>query len=204
MYCPYIADAFITANDTAYFNMSGVLMYDAVISHGYLQSVVPAAQFVNYWSGLFPFNDTFRADMYETDKNCGFTKFIENYLVYPPKGNMPNRFPGEDDDGQVKIDCIYSLGAIMRAIMSLNPCFNIYQITTMCPLLWDVVGFPGTVQYLPDGAQIVSVPPPCLHLLPEFVCWDKVICLLIDTLNHEIEAFTYTELVPLTWRQVSR
>lgn len=33
-------------------------------------------------------------------------------------------------------------------------CFNIYQISSTCPLLWDVLGFPGTNQYLPLGAQV--------------------------------------------------
>lgn len=159
MYCPYIADAFINANDTAYFDMSGVLMYDPVISNYYLQTIIPATQFVTYWSGLFPFNDTFRAEMHKTDKECGLTKFVHDHLVYPPKGNLPNRFPGENDDGSVKANCINSADAIVKAILPLNPCFNIYQITTMCPMLWDVVGFPGTMEYLPDGAQIVSTLP---------------------------------------------
>ncbi|KAK0754598.1 carboxypeptidase cpdS precursor [Schizothecium vesticola] len=154
MYCPYIADAFINANDTVYFDMSGVLMYDPVISNYYLQTIVPATQFVTYWSGLFPFNDTFREKMHKTDKDCGLTKFVNDHLVYPPKGNMPNSFPGEGEDGQIKADCTNALEGIMKAIMPLNPCFNIYQITTTCPLLWDVVGFPGSMEYLPDGAEI--------------------------------------------------
>lgn len=33
-------------------------------------------------------------------------------------------------------------------------CFNIYQITTTCPLLWDVLGYPGSIQYLPFGAKV--------------------------------------------------
>jgi carboxypeptidase D len=35
-----------------------------------------------------------------------------------------------------------------------NPCFNMYHIQTTCPLLWDVLGFPGSFEYLPSGASI--------------------------------------------------
>ena len=31
---------------------------------------------------------------------------------------------------------------------------NIDQVATTCPLLWDVLGFPGSIPYLPAGAQI--------------------------------------------------
>lgn len=35
-----------------------------------------------------------------------------------------------------------------------NPCFSVYEITTTCPLLWDVLGFPGSFAYTPKGADI--------------------------------------------------
>lgn len=35
-----------------------------------------------------------------------------------------------------------------------NPCFSVYEITTTCPMLWDVLGFPGSFAYLPEGASI--------------------------------------------------
>lgn len=44
--------------------------------------------------------------------------------------------------------------AIYNAVSLINPCFDIYQIATTCPLLWDVLGFPGSFDYLPDGATI--------------------------------------------------
>ena len=33
-------------------------------------------------------------------------------------------------------------------------CWDVYQIATTCPLLWDVLGFPGSFDYLPAGASI--------------------------------------------------
>jgi carboxypeptidase D len=43
---------------------------------------------------------------------------------------------------------------IFDAALILNPCFDIYQIATTCPVLWDVLGFPGSFDYVPVGAEI--------------------------------------------------
>ncbi|KAI4120376.1 MAG: hypothetical protein LQ347_007106, partial [Umbilicaria vellea] len=44
--------------------------------------------------------------------------------------------------------------AIYYAASEINPCFDIYQVATTCPLLWDVLGFPGSFDYLPAGASV--------------------------------------------------
>jgi carboxypeptidase D len=36
----------------------------------------------------------------------------------------------------------------------INPCWDVYQVATTCPLLWDVLGFPGSFGYLPEGASV--------------------------------------------------
>jgi carboxypeptidase D len=38
--------------------------------------------------------------------------------------------------------------------MLINPCWDVYQVATTCPLLWDVLGFPGSFGYLPEGASV--------------------------------------------------
>lgn len=43
---------------------------------------------------------------------------------------------------------------IYLAASLVNPCFDMYQVATTCPLLWDVLGFPGSFGYLPEGAQL--------------------------------------------------
>ena len=43
---------------------------------------------------------------------------------------------------------------VFNAASDVNPCFDIYQVATTCPLLWDVLGFPGSFEYLPEGATI--------------------------------------------------
>lgn len=43
---------------------------------------------------------------------------------------------------------------IFYAELLINPCFDIYQIAKTCPLLWDVRGFPGSLDYNPAGATV--------------------------------------------------
>ncbi|KAK3326269.1 putative serine-TYPE carboxypeptidase F precursor [Apodospora peruviana] len=153
-YCPYIASAMLDEKDKKYFDMSGMLIYDPVITYDEVQEPIPAVQFTEYWAGLFPFNDTFRADLKKADKKCGYTDFVEEYLVYPPKGHMPTRLPGTFKNGTTTDECWNIFWNIFDAILLLNPCFDIYQVATTCPLLWDVLGFPGSLTYLPEGAEI--------------------------------------------------
>lgn len=68
-------------------------------------------------------------------------------LVYPPKGPLPS-LPNTPVEGCDVWDDIHN------AVSLINPCFDIYQIATTCPLLWDVLGFPGSFEYLPEGGEI--------------------------------------------------
>lgn len=154
MYCPYIASAFLDEKDTTYFNMSGMLIYDPVITWDEVQEPITVVPFVDYWSGLFPFNDTFREQIHARDKACGYTDWVNEYLVYPPKGHIPMPLPGTSANGTTLDDCWNIYWDIFDAISLINPCFDIYQVATTCPLLWDVMGFPGSMPYLPEGATL--------------------------------------------------
>ncbi|EAA31664.3 hypothetical protein GE21DRAFT_7965 [Neurospora crassa] len=154
LYCPYIASAFLDANDKTYYDMSGLMIYDPVISWDEVAEQVPVVQFTEYWSGLFPFNDTFREHIKSVDAKCGYSDFVSQYLVYPPKGLQPSKLPGTDKTGTTRDECWGLFYEIFDAILLLNPCFNIYQVATTCPLLWDVLGFPGSMGYLPEGAKV--------------------------------------------------
>jgi carboxypeptidase D len=153
-YCPYIASAFLDAEDKKYFDMSGMTIYNPVISYDEVQEPIPVVQFIEYWAGLFPFNDTFRADIKRREKQCGYADFMAEYLVYPPKGPLPNRLPGTYKNGTTRDECWNIYWDIFDAIMLINPCFDIYQVATTCPLLWDVLGYPGSLPYVPEGANI--------------------------------------------------
>ncbi len=154
MYCPYIASAMLDANDTTYFNMSGMIIYDPSIAAGGLQSDITAMPFVDYHRNLFPFNDSYVAQLHATDVSCGYAAFREKYLSYPPPGHLPSPLPGVDSNGKAIPGCSGFKSGIQRSVTLLNPCFDVYAVATTCPLLWDVLGFPGSFDYLPDGASL--------------------------------------------------
>ncbi|KAI9782639.1 MAG: hypothetical protein M1816_001753 [Peltula sp. TS41687] len=147
-YVPYIADAMLNANDTKYYDLQGTMIYDPSLASDEIQEQIPAVPFVDYWGGLFPFNRSFSEDIHRRADSCGYTSYLNEYLTFPPKGSLP-----QPTQNQFSPNCdIYS--DIFRAIAWINPCFDIYQVATTCPLLWDVMGFPGSFDYLPEGATI--------------------------------------------------
>jgi carboxypeptidase D len=109
---------------------------------------VPGVAYVKEFSNIFRFNQSAMARLEQIDRQCGGTKFLNTYLTFPPKGPMPVGPPTNNP----------SCGRLWRYLRMLasktNACFNQYQITTTCPLLWDVLGFPGSFEYLPEGARI--------------------------------------------------
>ncbi|KAK0773673.1 hypothetical protein LTR91_005437 [Friedmanniomyces endolithicus] len=148
-YVPYIADAMHNASNTDYYDISSVLFYDPSTSYQVVQDDIPAVPFVDYWSGLFSLNDSFMADIHKRADACGYTAFMDLAMTFPPTGPLPTP-PNVD----------YSMPGcsiwndIINAALLVNPCWDIYQVATTCPILWDVLGFPGSIPYLPDGATI--------------------------------------------------
>ncbi|KAJ3339382.1 hypothetical protein HDU93_008290 [Gonapodya sp. JEL0774] len=154
LYCPYIASAMLDKKDPTYFNMSGMLIYDPVIAKDEIQSLITTKAFTDYWGGLFPFNDTFRETICKRDAKCGYTAYLNKYLTYPPVGPQPNVLPGTDENGTTTDECWSIFDATFEAASWLNPCFDVYQVATTCPLLYDPLGFPGSFDYLPEGGEI--------------------------------------------------
>ncbi|KAI3393784.1 hypothetical protein diail_3605 [Diaporthe ilicicola] len=150
-YVPYIASAMLDANDTTYYNVSGIMIYDPSIAYDYLQSAVTVVPFAESAAAVFPFNDTFWADIRARDVACGYADFRDKFLTFPP----PSLLPGPDDLPSVNNDSCQALyGDVYDAVMAVNPCFDVYAVQTTCPLLWDVLGFPGSFGYQPAGASI--------------------------------------------------
>ena len=67
---------------------------------------------------------------------CGYTKFLEEALQFPPPKNFPAAPNPSDPACDVWDD-------IITAATFVNPCFNIYHLTDFCPFLWDEMGFPS-------------------------------------------------------------
>ncbi|MCJ1462750.1 hypothetical protein MMC07_001353 [Pseudocyphellaria aurata] len=146
-YVPYIADAMLKTNDTKYYGVESILIYDPSTSTAAVQEEIPAVAYVDHFAPLFSLNASFTADLHKRADSCGYTSFLNNGLVYPPKGPLPSPPNATADGCEV-------WGDIYNAVSLINPCFDIYQIATTCPLLWDVLGFPGSFDYLPEGAEI--------------------------------------------------
>ncbi|KAI4212200.1 MAG: hypothetical protein LQ351_005069 [Letrouitia transgressa] len=146
-YVPYIADAMLATNDTGYYDVHGILIYDPSTSTDTVQEEIPAVAFVDANVNLFNLNSSFNEDIHARADSCGYTSFLDTYLAFPPPGPLPNP-PNSSAEGCDVFNDIFN------AVSLINPCFDIYQIATTCPLLWDVLGFPGSFDYLPEGAEI--------------------------------------------------
>jgi carboxypeptidase D len=108
---------------------------------------IPAVKYVKDFDSFFNLNDTMMADLTRRADKCGYTDFLAQNLVYPPRGTMPS--PKRSRTRECAV-----WGAIKNAAQNFNPCWNMYDISTTCPLLWDVLGFPGSFEYLPPGAKV--------------------------------------------------
>ncbi|KPI41427.1 Carboxypeptidase cpdS [Cyphellophora attinorum] len=148
-YVPYIANAMIESNDTTYYNFSSLLIYDPSLSYDVVQQSIPTVPLVDFWGPLFNLNASFVEYLHTTADECGYTQFLEEALVYPPKGILPSP-PNVANDN----DTCDLFDAVFNAVLLVNPCFDIYQVATTCPVLWDVLGFPGSFEYLPEGTDI--------------------------------------------------
>lgn len=148
-YVPYIADAMFNKNDTEYYNISSIMIYDPSLSYDVVQEHIPVTAFVDYWQPLLGLNESFVSHLHNMSDRCGYTSFMEEALTFPPKGPLPTppNFDLSDESCDTFDDVFY-------AASNVNPCFDIYQVATTCPLLWDVLGFPGSFDYEPPGAKI--------------------------------------------------
>lgn len=126
------------------------MIYDPVISYGAITNEIPAVPFVDYWYGLMPYNDTFNAYIHNVSSSCGYDDYLAKYLTFPPPGPQPapQDLPGTQSDSCYVYESIYN------EAFWINPCWDVYQVATTCPQLWDVLGFPGSNPYQPAGASI--------------------------------------------------
>lgn len=89
---------------------------------------------LNHFQSVFGLNDTALESIRKTDEKCGYSKFVEDALQFPPKGrieSLPKR-----------LDCTL-WEEIVEAATYVNPCFNVYHLTEYCPFLWNILGFPS-------------------------------------------------------------
>ncbi|KAJ6092671.1 hypothetical protein N7486_007960 [Penicillium sp. IBT 16267x] len=149
-YVPYISAAFLDEKNKEQYDLQGALAYDPCIGQfDWVQEEAPAVPLVQNNANLFGFNDTFMAELDRLHKECGYADFIDKYLTFPPPEHQPPKYFNYTADAACDVfDLIY------EEAFAINPCFDLYEIPTMCPLLWDVLAFPGSLGYLPEGAEV--------------------------------------------------
>lgn len=97
-----------------------------------------------------PFNETFMAQLRNISATCGYDDYMEKGLKFPPEGPLGSPPGVNANNTRVLPGCdIFDL--VLNEIFLINPCFDIYQSHQICPILWDVVGFPYSDFYLPPG-----------------------------------------------------
>ncbi|KAI0269342.1 Alpha/Beta hydrolase protein [Gloeopeniophorella convolvens] len=141
MYVPYIANYIYenTTKATLDLDLQGIWISDPVIGWDVVQTQIPAVNFVHKYENVFALNQTFLAHLDSVAAACNYSDYMEKFVTYPPQGLLP--LPGkstENDPGCDVWDEIFS------AALLVNPAFNIYRIFDTWPILWDVLGFPGS------------------------------------------------------------
>ena len=84
-------------------------------------------------------SDTFLAHLDSVAETCNYAGYVEKHVTFPPKGLLP--LPGKSVEADRGCD-VWDM--IFDAALLVNPAFNIYRIFDTWPILWDVLGFPGS------------------------------------------------------------
>ena len=132
--------------DKEYFDLRGALMYDPCIGAFDVQDDMTIYNFIEANNNVLGYNDTYIEQMAALDESCGYAKFREQYLVYPPSGTQP-ALPESTGD------CALWNSAYLAAYAP-NPCFNVYDVSFTCPLLADPLGYPTDLQYTYPGLPV--------------------------------------------------
>ncbi|CAO1626065.1 unnamed protein product [Sympodiomycopsis kandeliae] len=129
MYVPYIADYIYKQKDT--FNLQGIAINDPSISEDAYTEDIPSYQFALNHQKDLGLNDTFIAQLKKEAKQQGVTTYLEDHLVFPPKGPIlaPKQLKNNLWSG------------VYEAAAEANKCFNVYNIDDKCPLDTDPLGF---------------------------------------------------------------
>jgi carboxypeptidase D len=150
-YVPYIADSFIHANDQKYWNLAGISINDPLIGDVTMQQEVVILPYVEYWQNLLYLNDSFMDTIRQHQKDCGYEDYLNKYFTFPAtQGPIPVLTdPYSTENGTCgQFDNFY------RAILQVNPCFNVYHITETCPHPFSQLGIVNTRDYQPPDAIV--------------------------------------------------
>ncbi|KAI0820727.1 alpha/beta-hydrolase [Trametes gibbosa] len=139
MYVPYITNYIFDHPTALNLTMTGFWVSDPVLGWDVVQTQIPAVDFVHKYENVFAFNQSFMAHLDSVAESCGYTGYFDKHVTYPPQGLLP--LPGKSTNADPGCDV---WDEIFDAAVLVNPAFNIYRIFDTWPILWDVLGFPGS------------------------------------------------------------
>lgn len=142
-YVPYIANFIYENPDQLDLNLKGFWISDPSLSFDVVQEQIPAVNFVHRFENVFSFNQSFLAHLDAQNEACGYANYSDIHVTFPPKGLLP--LPGNSRNGPRGCDL---WDEIFDAAFLVNPAFNIYRIFDTFPILWDVLGFPGSFEQI--------------------------------------------------------
>ncbi|TFY76116.1 hypothetical protein EWM64_g7897 [Hericium alpestre] len=143
MYVPYIANFIYENASSLDLNLQGIWVSDPVLGWDVVQTQIPAVAFVHKYEHVFAFNQSFMAELDSIAARCNYSDYFEKHVSYPPTGLLP--LPGRSTEFERGCD-VWDM--IFDAAVIVNPAFNIYRIFDTFPILWDVLGFPGSFEQI--------------------------------------------------------
>ncbi|KAA1474008.1 alpha/beta-hydrolase [Dentipellis sp. KUC8613] len=143
-YVPYIANWIYEHASALDLKLKGIWISDAVLSYDTVQQEIPALRFAQANRNVFPFNSSFVAELQRISDSCGYTDYLDKYVSYPPKGQLP--LVGTNGTSvHAKEEChIWEM--IFEEVSIINPAWNVYRVTETWPMSWSVMGFPELTQ----------------------------------------------------------
>ncbi|KAK0191664.1 alpha/beta-hydrolase [Armillaria mellea] len=141
MYVPYVANYIYEHPGELDLDLKGIWIADPTIGWDVVQEQIPAVDFVHKYEGVFAFTKDFLSELDAKAAACNYTGYTETFATYPPKGLLP--LPGRSIEADRGCDL---WNTIFNAALTINPAFNIYRIFDTFPVLWDVLGFPGSFE----------------------------------------------------------
>ncbi|KAK7676938.1 hypothetical protein QCA50_020056 [Cerrena zonata] len=142
-YIPYIANYIYEHPTLLDLKLKGFWISDPTLSWNIVQAQIPVANYVHQYEHVFSLNKTFMAHLDAQSEACGYTNYSATHVTYPPKGLLP--VPGDTIWYTSECDIWYQ---VFEAALLVNPAFNMYRIFDTYPILWDVLGFPGSFEQI--------------------------------------------------------
>ncbi|KAK5685883.1 hypothetical protein LTS10_001996 [Elasticomyces elasticus] len=148
-YVPYIADAFITLQDSD-MPLAGIAINDPIIGDGTNQQMVVQVPYVDYWQKLLYLNESFIERIHARQDECGYSDYLDTYLTYPPPQTP---FPTLAEPSRKNNYSCDQFDSIYEAILEVNPCFGESSIANVefrdVVMLTSVYG-----DYIPTGFTV--------------------------------------------------